>query len=150
MALIDCPECPRCHFPNPLAEHPSGRSRALTKRRSQDLQVAPDWDTDEEAGRWQPPAAPPEYRPPQPQPRRPEPPPKQSETITAYEVVTEPQHDNSLAGLFHGKTNFWFALCVYFLGGTFALAIITAVIGKPEFMMLGVGSWAFVSLFLLF
>lgn len=101
MALIDCPDCgrrfsqyakacPDCDFPNPLAEHPSGRGRALTKRRSQEVQPAPEWDTDEEAGRWQPPTVPPEYRPPQPQYRPPpEPQRREPETLTAYAVKEE-------------------------------------------------------------
>ena len=47
--------CPECHFPNPLSLYPPDRGRALTKRGTQELQPAPEWDTDEEAGQWEPP-----------------------------------------------------------------------------------------------
>ena len=165
MALVDCPECgrrfsqyakvcPRCHFPNPLALYPPGGGRALTKRRTQELEPPQDWDTDEEAGRWQPPAASPEYRTPRPEYRpQPEPAPQPQragpETITAYEVVKEHHYDNSLSGFFHGKTHFWFGLCIYYLGGVFALTVATAALGHPIVMLFVIGSWAFVGMFFL-
>jgi hypothetical protein len=163
MALIDCPECghgfsqyaktcPQCGFPNPLALHPAGRGRALAKRETREIEPSPGWDPEPEAGRWQAPAVPPEYRPPQAEYRLPpEPPPKRQEpeTITAYAVETEPHYDNSLTGFFHGKTHFWFALCIYYLGGTVALYVATVALGTPLFMLFVGGGWAFVGLFLL-
>ena len=101
--------------------------------------------------RWQPPIQRPEYqpqstyRPPGQQSIR-----QETETITVYAVETEPHHDNSLSGFFHGKTNFWFALCTYYLGGTIALSVAMVVLGRPEFMAVGIGGWLFLGLFLLF
>jgi hypothetical protein len=164
MALIDCPECgngfsqyaktcPQCGFPNPLAAHPVSRGRALAKQGTRDIEPVSGWNPEPEEEGWQPPIRRPAYRPPQPAyrlPSQPQPLRQEPETFATYAVETAPHHDNSLSGFFHGKTNFWFALCTYYLGGTIALTVTAVVLGEPEFMKVGVGGWLFLGLFLLF
>lgn len=156
MALIDCPECshgfsqyapscPQCGFPNPLAAHGRGGGKALTRRGQADFEPPtryrePDVDV------WQPPPARAEYLAPSP------PPPPQSrsaEPVTVYAVEEKGNYDNSLSGFFHGKTYFWFALCVYYLGGVLALTVATTALGMPMVLRIGMGGWAFVGLFFL-
>lgn len=156
MALIDCPECshgfsqyaascPQCGFPNPLAAHSKGGGRALAQRPA--AEFAPPVRAPEPAvDAWQPAPARTEYFAPSPPPP---PPSRSAEPVTVYAVEEKKTYDNSLSGFFHGKAYFWFALCVYYLGGVFALGLATVALGEPAFMIFGVGSWAFTGMFFL-
>jgi hypothetical protein len=136
MALINCPECdkqfsqyarscPQCGFPNPLSDL---TGKALSTRQSTGIQEIPDTD----------------YIPA----------PRQINVVSEPRKTIsydreEKQYDNSLYGLFHGRTHFWFALCVYYLGGVVLLTMATVFVGQPQFMLWGVAGWAFVGLFVL-
>ena len=156
MALIDCPECshgfsqyaascPQCGFPNPLAAHSKGGGRALAQRPH--AEFAPPIRYPEPAvDAWQPAPARAEYFAPSPPPP---PPSRSAEPVTVYAVEEKKTYDNSLSGFFHGKAYFWFALCVYYLGGFIALGVATIALGEPEALVFGAGGYAFVGLFLL-
>jgi hypothetical protein len=159
MPLIDCPECgrgfsqyagqcPQCGFPNPLSAFPvSHHDRAIVTRQRTDIRAPkePTYPQAQEPVRQPPPE--PEYHP-QPAPDIQTVTPEQTQTTTYY-AVEEKYYDNSLYGLFHGRTNFWFALCVYYLGGV-VLSIVTAVFfGQPQFLLWASAGWAFVGLFVL-
>lgn len=157
MALIDCPECshgfsqyatscPQCGFPNPLAAHGKGGGRALAQRPH--AEFAPPVRYPEPAvDAWQSPPVRAEYLTPLPSSSPPQ--SRPAEPVTVYAVEEKRTYDNSLSGFFHGKTYFWFALCVYYLGGFIALSVATITLGKPEALVVGSGGWIFVGLFFL-
>ena len=126
MALIDCPECshgfsqyaascPQCGFPNPLAAHSRVAARALAQRPTGRLCPAHRYP-EPAVDAWQPAPARVEYFAPSPPPP---PPSRSTEPVTVYAVEEKKTYDNSLSGFFHGKAYFWFALCVYYLGGIY-------------------------------
>lgn len=137
MALVDCPECghgfsehaqgcPRCGFPIELLTDGGERSTALTGQRASG------------GGGYRSTA-----------PAVPQSPPRPAENVTLYAVEAERQFDNSLSGFFHGRTHFWFGLCVYYLGGVTALMAATVTLGQSIVLVIVMGGWAFIGLFLL-
>lgn len=162
MALVDCPECewqfsqyadscPRCGFPNPLSEYSTNRNKSLVARDQTDVQsyketqVPHDVHIHNQSDVQQLHT----YKPP---PNTPSPSPHvvQADPQPQTYVPQEESHfDNSINGFFHGRSHFWFALCVYYLGGVVALTVAAVSLGTPEFMKMLVGGYAFVGLFVL-
>lgn len=147
MALVDCPECrhafseharacPRCGFPVKLLEPPGRRGRSLAQRDRFDDDE--DWEDAPREERRVPARTPTRARAPQ-----------RHDTVTLYAVPDEAAHDNSLSGFFHGRANFWFALCVHYLGGVAALGIAAVALGEWIVLVAAMGAWAFIGLFLL-
>jgi len=162
MALVDCPECkwqfsqyaktcPKCGFPNPLSYYPVSHDKALVEREQTDIQTYEETQYPQEVNirnqsdvqRVH------TYNPP---PNTPSPSPKAVQIDPAPQVYVpeeEDRFDNSINGFFHGRSHFWFALCVYYLGGVVALTVAAVALGTPEFMKMLVGGYAFVGLFVL-
>jgi hypothetical protein len=91
----------------------------------------------------------PEYHPqPAPDPDIQTVTPEQTQTTTYY-AVEEKHYDNSLFGLFHGRTNFWFALCMYYLGGAALSIVVTVFFRLTQFLLWASVGWMFVGLFVL-
>lgn len=148
MALIDCPECnhgfseqavacPQCGFPNSLGSS-SGGGRGLVRQGTVYEAEQPAGDF---AGGYSVPAA------VSPAPTRSAKRPQRATIVTTDEVDS---FDNTLSGFFHGRTYFWFGLCVYYLGGLLAIGVVAAALGGPAAVLMVGGGWFWIGLFLLF